>query len=125
MIRGTTQKLVITVRDKATGTLIDCTRCNGILIGVYQDGGKVLQKYSKVTKPGFDTIDQSQAVNGVLSVIVHADKLLEGIRDKMVKLEGIFSFDEAGYPSNLRINGDTGIIIREVEASIFEGVSPI
>lgn len=125
MIRGTTHKLVITVRNKATGELIDCTRCNGILIGVYQEGGKVLQKYSKVSKTGFDTIDQTDAVNGVLSVIVHADKLLEGIRDKMVKLEGIFSFDESGYPNNLRINGDTGIIIREVETSIFEGVSPI
>ncbi len=122
MVRGETKKFTITVTDKDSGDVIDCTVCTGILLGLYQDGGKLLQKWSKVGKTGFDVIDVTNADAGVLVVYVKVNNLQAGIRDKMLKFEGKFDFPDAAFPSSKMICIDTNILVEELETSIFEGV---
>jgi len=125
MVRGENKKFTITVRNKTTGAVIDCSAATGILLGAYQEGGKILQQWSKVVKAGFGTIDVTNAATGILVVYMDVSNTLAAVRNKMVRLEGEVSFANANYVGGHQISIDTNVEIEEFEPSIFEGVSPV
>lgn len=124
MVRGETKKLTITVKDKLTGAVIDCSGATGLLVGLYHDGNKVIGKWSLVPKTGYGTIEMTNANVGIISVYLTVSETLEGIKQKTLKAEVVVSFNNPSYPSNKQISIDTNIQVEEIESSIFEGIDP-
>jgi len=126
MVRGESKKLTVFVRNKITGALVDCSAATGILFGLYQEGGIILEKWSKVLKTGFNnTINETDAATGTFVIYISVDKLQKGIQNKMVKFEGKILFPNGAYPGGIKVDCDTNITVEELESSIFEGVSPV
>lgn len=123
MVRGETKKMTVLVKDKATGDPIDCSAAIGVGIGLYQQGGKILQKWSLNALTGFDTVDMTDADTGRLVVYIKAENLLAGIRQKTLRVQANIIFSTPGYPDGKEISIDTNIVVEELEPSIFEGIN--
>lgn len=121
MVRGESKKLTVTITEKSTGDPVDVSAATGIIIGAYQEGGKIIQKWSKVSKTGFQDIDVTDAATGVLVVYLGTANLLNAIQNKTLRLECAVEWADSNYQDSKKISMDTNVEIELIEPSIFEG----
>jgi len=55
MVRGATYEIEVSIKDD-TGTAIDLTNVEGILVGAYNEGKRVFARWSLVAKTGYDEV---------------------------------------------------------------------
>jgi hypothetical protein len=125
MIRGATYEIEITIKDD-NGTAVDLTSATGILVALYGNGNRIIDKWSLNDKSadGFGDVTITSAINGIISVALSVNESLQAL-EKMANVEVVVSFSNPLFEGNLQVCIDTDIALEEVKRSIFEGVTPI
>lgn len=123
MVQGESIRIDVTVKTKGTDTPVDITTATGILCALYQNGNKVVKRWSLVLKTGYGAVTITDGVNGVFTVYLSSSESMTAI-PKTARLEAVVSFNNAAYPNSKQISIDTDIEIEEVESSILGGIDP-
>lgn len=122
MVRGATYEIEVSIKDD-TGTAIDLTNVEGILVGAYNEGKRVFARWSLVAKTGYDEVVITDAVDGIITVALQTSESLKSL-EKNSRLEVVVSFPNPLFDGNTQISIDTNIELELVESSIFEGITP-
>lgn len=115
IIQGGDYELEITVND-STGTVIDLTTLAGYIAVFYFADNDVLQQYSRKTKAGFKSLNESDPTNGIFTI------LLQSADTKTAKLGDLFcevkiETADITFDDSTKHNPDTGILVGTIVQS--------
>lgn len=111
-IKGTHNTIKLTISD-STGTVVDISTLNGLIVKVFQKG-ILFEQFSLNTQPDFTDVDVVDAPNGVIQVHVDATNTRKGINGKDVFLETKIEVVDVNYTGGFNTTSTKPIKIAEL-----------
>jgi hypothetical protein len=129
-IRTSTFEIVFTLQSEAedgTKTAIDLTGLVGLVVVAYNEGGKIVAKFSKNAKAGHDPIDTTgtgtDATHGKAIIRIQSDQSAKSLQ-KNLKLEFHIFQTNTNFTDNLQHDIATGVDVEEIFEPVLKTVEP-
>lgn len=117
MRRSSSRTVEFTITDSDTGLAIDLSTVVRLLIFIYQDGKKIIDKFAYPNTTGYTEINVTNAAAGICEVYLNKSDTRDALNKKLFA-EVNLDINDSNFEDNTATLIESDLELEEVEDSI-------